>query len=63
MFQHTAARRRLDSSAAREFKNGLFQHTAARRRLAMKEQADEALIKMFQHTAARRRLDMPCSPI
>ena len=33
LFQHTAARRRLDSARRRTTKRQLFQHTAARRRL------------------------------
>ena len=54
-FQHTAARRRLQSTACIKTKAPKFQHTAARRRL------HPAGIKVyqtkeFQHTAARRRL-------
>ena len=55
MFQHTAARRRLQrQSLCSRYASG-FQHTAARRRLpsgSCKREVD----KMFQHTAARRRL-------
>ena len=56
VFQHTAARRRLDKAAMLKAENPLFQHTAARRRLGL---ADGDLIEVteaFQHTAARRRL-------
>ena len=35
LFQHTAARRRLDFPLHRPQSDGLFQHTAARRRLGM----------------------------
>ena len=56
MFQHTAARRRLDSKTilCRLFEG--FQHTAARRRLEVLEPFG-AEVEKFQHTAARRRLD------
>ena len=61
LFQHTAARRRLDTSVFLAAPLGLFQHTAARRRL-------ESLIRppikkpVFQHTAARRRLGILPQP-
>ena len=55
VFQHTAARRRLDLAQAKHTGQALFQHTAARRRLGIL-----LLLKLcpmtFQHTAARRRL-------
>ena len=57
MFQHTAARRRLDVSTASIFANTLFQHTAARRRLVRQKYSQAAQI-LFQHTAARRRLEI-----
>ena len=55
LFQHTAARRRLDSSLLFSLMDNMFQHTAARRRLG------SVLVRvcsasLFQHTAARRRL-------
>ena len=54
-FQHTAARRRLETISKRLRQILLFQHTAARRRLAL---IWVGVIKKseFQHTAARRRL-------
>ena len=57
MFQHTAARRRLQLEIKLVLGLNLFQHTAARRRL------QNGLISiskadLFQHTAARRRLLM-----
>ena len=55
MFQHTAARRRLENLLLRRNVLFVFQHTAARRRLGA-----QLLVKpyqdKFQHTAARRRL-------
>ena len=55
MFQHTAARRRLDCFCYDLPWNKTFQHTAARRRL---ETIRPYLNRygQFQHTAARRRL-------
>ena len=55
LFQHTAARRRLDLEADGVGVVDLFQHTAARRRLdgVVGLGNDKPL---FQHTAARRRL-------
>ena len=56
MFQHTAARRRLDIRAHdRACRALLFQHTAARRRLA-DHRRGIGRAGGFQHTAARRRL-------
>ena len=55
MFQHTAARRRLEQSEAKAHAVGVFQHTAARRRLVWKIPIRIGTLK-FQHTAARRRL-------
>ena len=55
MFQHTAARRRLDNLCGDEGGSDWFQHTAARRRLVFKTLFRFAF-KWFQHTAARRRL-------
>ena len=58
LFQHTAARRRLQAARAESAIWALFQHTAARRRL----QVSAALLNgfvVFQHTAARRRLLAP----
>ena len=37
MFQHTAARRRLDSALLAAQTGGMFQHTAARRRLSLSQ--------------------------
>ena len=55
LFQHTAARRRLEAVAEKAVNGFMFQHTAARRRLeAVAEKAVNGF--MFQHTAARRRL-------
>ena len=56
MFQHTAARRRLEAVVSQIKPEAEFQHTAARRRLAG-ELAKMTLKWRFQHTAARRRLD------
>ena len=55
MFQHTAARRRLQYDHRRHDLYPLFQHTAARRRLHTPCH-NWIAIMMFQHTAARRRL-------
>ena len=55
-FQHTAARRRLDSFVKLRIAKVKFQHTAARRRLAFL-QSNAYLPCLFQHTAARRRLE------
>ena len=55
VFQHTAARRRLECNKENPNPELLFQHTAARRRLAQLER-DFAACFWFQHTAARRRL-------
>ena len=55
MFQHTAARRRLEFQTAYQTKRSKFQHTAARRRL-VENQSNTQPMKVFQHTAARRRL-------
>ena len=56
LFQHTAARRRLNPLIKHLMPKKTFQHTAARRRLrvAIKQ---EIIVGMFQHTAARRRLN------
>ena len=54
-FQHTAARRRLVRSYAKNNKRYWFQHTAARRRLAQHPTMIDIYVR-FQHTAARRRL-------
>ena len=56
MFQHTAARRRLDFHAFFLVRIKRFQHTAARRRLAGLTALLHSATR-FQHTAARRRLD------
>ncbi len=57
MFQHTAARRRLDPTISQKRMTSLrFQHTAARRRLANAINSMPADL-LFQHTAARRRLE------
>ena len=58
MFQHTAARRRLDRSQSTSKQTIQFQHTAARRRLEVVIGGDAAK-HAFQHTAARRRLVRP----
>ena len=55
MFQHTAARRRLDSPTGQQNQNQEFQHTAARRRLGEGGIWFQVWTR-FQHTAARRRL-------
>ena len=55
MFQHTAARRRLDVAIAAGEIGKQFQHTAARRRLARFWRFPYQSSR-FQHTAARRRL-------
>ena len=55
-FQHTAARRRLDSPIFCKFVVALFQHTAARRRLGIFPPSSVSGCPLFQHTAARRRL-------
>ena len=55
-FQHTAARRRLDSPIFCKFVVALFQHTAARRRLGICPPSSVSGCPLFQHTAARRRL-------
>ena len=55
VFQHTAARRRLQLAAGKYNAISLFQHTAARRRLLL-FQPSQAAVVLFQHTAARRRL-------
>ena len=56
MFQHTAARRRLDIVLVHNLHLLRFQHTAARRRLGLMITAWFWKIE-FQHTAARRRLE------
>ena len=58
LFQHTAARRRLDTTSAMPSRIDWFQHTAARRRLGP-VRLGFAIVVMFQHTAARRRLGVP----
>ena len=55
LFQHTAARRRLEKIIFRCHFRNRFQHTAARRRLAILT-LPCATTRLFQHTAARRRL-------
>ena len=55
MFQHTAARRRLENSLNSKNTSPMFQHTAARRRLD-ESNVNAIPTKKFQHTAARRRL-------
>ena len=55
MFQHTAARRRLQNQRLKAELELLFQHTAARRRLQSLD-AQGWSGRLFQHTAARRRL-------
>ena len=55
MFQHTAARRRLERPQFKKPQAKKFQHTVARRRLAPETRAGFAA-RWFQHTAARRRL-------
>ena len=55
MFQHTAARRRLQNGSICVCVMQKFQHTAARRRLRI-EMIPTMLRQAFQHTAARRRL-------
>ena len=55
MFQHTAARRRLDGGTVIASNEYSFQHTAARRRLERLER-EQLMVVWFQHTAARRRL-------
>ena len=55
LFQHTAARRRLDFSLNVKLRVSMFQHTAARRRL-VPCLCKKLPSRQFQHTAARRRL-------
>ena len=55
MFQHTAARRRLEPILYQLSWPNQFQHTAARRRLVQLVFNGFDLL-LFQHTAARRRL-------
>ena len=55
MFQHTAARRRLELRRWWKLRRWWFQHTAARRRLVPTPAALFDSVR-FQHTAARRRL-------
>ena len=55
LFQHTAARRRLEAASEQKHTLLKFQHTAARRRLEL-ENTESNRIFLFQHTAARRRL-------
>ena len=56
MFQHTAARRRLEMFINFMMFSFTFQHTAARRRLD-RLRHPSASVRPFQHTAARRRLE------
>ena len=56
LFQHTAARGRLEDTVAGVLFSGMFQHTAARGRLE-DTVAGVLFSGMFQHTAARGRLD------
>ena len=56
MFQHTAARRRLENMFGLIKSTTRFQHTAARRRLVPFMSMPNPIFA-FQHTAARRRLD------
>ena len=60
LFQHTAARRRLELNHYIGESEKLFQHTAARRRLGLAS-ALRTYRRLFQHTAARRRLVFHCS--
>ena len=55
VFQHTAARRRLENTGVTHITTITFQHTAARRRLAISLRFFSSESR-FQHTAARRRL-------
>ncbi|WP_410000201.1 hypothetical protein [Neisseria sicca] len=55
LFQHTAARRRLETACRLTRTRTRFQHTAARRRLDT-QPPEGGWVKKFQHTAARRRL-------
>ena len=55
LFQHTAARRRLEADYEATIADVEFQHTAARRRLASRRRCGLSS-SSFQHTAARRRL-------
>ena len=55
LFQHTAARRRLEFFDGHTDIRHRFQHTAARRRLDCPQFLNRAG-SLFQHTAARRRL-------
>ena len=55
MFQHTAARRQLQTRQRKSVKYQKFQHTAARRRLHSRL-LGKGVSVTFQHTAARRRL-------
>ena len=50
MFQHTAARRRLDKSASQHQKFKKFQHTAARRRLVLQNITEGASKEVSTHS-------------
>ena len=56
MFQHTAARGRLQLHFLSPNLDNKFQHTAARRRLPNVICSKACGCQWFQHTAARRRL-------
>ena len=60
VFQHTAARRRLENTGVTHITTITFQHTAARRRLAISLRFFSSESR-FQHTAARRRLGRKCN--
>ena len=62
LFQHTAARRRLEQQSYMTVLIIQFQHTAARRRLGP-QWADLLIQGLFQHTAARRRLVEAVEPV
>ena len=47
MFQHTAARRRLDALRVNCVRNGRFQHTAARRRLGFVRKSSQPSLDCF----------------
>ena len=50
MFQHTAARRRLDKSESQHQKFKKFQHTAARRRLVLQNITEGASKEVSTHS-------------
>ena len=50
MFQHTAARRRLNAFSRSDFSKSKFQHTAARRRLSYTTMLTSQRIRVSTHS-------------